>query len=97
MQQGFFKLTIKSSVAQAMAKVVALASDKAHPMVVNPPTRLWLVINASQLLFHTFPKYLELAEIVMIHILGSVEDERCFSLVSFLKDKVHNHLNSHCN
>jgi len=34
---GFFKLTMKSSVAQAMAKVVALARDKAHPMVVNPP------------------------------------------------------------
>ncbi len=97
MQQGFFKLTIKSSAAQAMAKVVALASDKAHPMVVNPPTHLWLVINASQFLSHTFLKYLELAEIVMTRISGFVEDERCFSLVYFLKDKVHNHLNPHCN
>ncbi len=83
--------------ARAMVEVVALASDKAHPMVVNPPTHLWLVINASQLLSHTFPKYLELAEIAMTHILGSVEDEWCFSLVFFLKDKVHNHVNPHCN
>ncbi len=96
-QQGFFKLTMKSSAAQAMAKVVALASDKAHPMVVNPPTHLWLVIKPSQLLSHTFPKYLELAEIVMTDIFGFVEDEWCFSLVYFLKDKVHNHLNPHCN
>jgi hypothetical protein len=80
--------------AQVMIEVVALASDKAHPMVVNPPTHLWLVINTSQLLSHTFPKYLELAE--MTHILGSVEDEQCFSLVFFLKDK-DNHLNPHCN
>jgi hypothetical protein len=29
----------------------------------------------------------------MIHILGSNENERCFSLLSFLKDKTHNHLN----
>ncbi len=86
-QQGFFKLTMKSSAAQAMAKVVALASDKAHPMVVNPPTCLWLVINAFQLLSHTFPKYLELTEITMTHILGSVEDERCFNLVSFFWTK----------
>jgi hypothetical protein len=96
-QQGFFKLTMKSSTTQAIVEVVALISDKAHPMVVNPPTHLWLVINASQLLFHTFPKYLELAKIAMIHILGFVEDERCFSSVSFLKDKVHHHLNPHCN
>jgi hypothetical protein len=64
-QQRFFKLTMKSSDAQIMVEMVALASDKAHPMVVNPPTHLWLVINASQLLSHTFPKYLELAEIVI--------------------------------
>jgi hypothetical protein len=88
---------MKSSVTQAMAEVVALASDKAHPMVVNPPTRLWIVINTSQLLSHTFPTYLELIEITMTHILGFVEDEWCFSLVSFLKDKVHNHLNLNCN
>jgi len=30
-QQRFFKLTMKSSATQAMAEVLALASDKAHP------------------------------------------------------------------
>jgi hypothetical protein len=46
-QQGLFKLNMKSSVAQAMANVVAITIDKAHPMVVNPFTHLWHVINAS--------------------------------------------------
>ncbi len=46
-QQGLFKLNMKSNAVQAMAKVVALTIDKAHPMVVNPFTHLWHVINAS--------------------------------------------------
>jgi hypothetical protein len=78
-QQGFFKLPMKSSVAQAMAKT----TNKAHPMVVNPLTHLWRVINSSQHLFRTFPKYLKLAPVAMTHILGSIEDEWCFNSVSF--------------
>ncbi len=35
-QQGLFKLTIKSNVAQTMAKVMALTIDKAHPMGLIP-------------------------------------------------------------
>jgi hypothetical protein len=31
----------------------------------------------------------------MVHILGSINDEQCFSLVSFLKNKFCNHLNHH--
>jgi hypothetical protein len=78
-QQEFFKLPMKSSTAQAMAKVMALPTNKAHPMVVNPPTHLWCVINASQLSSPTFPEYLKLVEIAMTHILGSIEDEWCFN------------------
>jgi len=36
-----------------------------------------------------------LVEIVIIHILGSVEDECTFSLVSFLKSKLRNNLDVH--
>jgi len=55
-QQGFFKITMKSNNVKTMAKVVALTTNKAHPMFGNPFTRLWCVINTSQLLSHTFPK-----------------------------------------
>jgi hypothetical protein len=94
-QQGFFKLTMKSNTFQVMAEVVALAINKVNPQNVNPFTCFWKVINVFHLLFDTFPKYLKLAKIVMTHVLGYVEDERCFSFVSFLKSKLRNHLNPH--
>ncbi len=45
---------------------------------------------------HSFPEYLKLVKIAMIlHVFRSIENECCFSLVSFLKNKLHNHLNPH--
>lgn len=46
-------------------------------------------------MFHSFSKYVKLVEVIMVHVLGFVEDEHCFSLVSFLKNKMCNHLNQH--
>jgi hypothetical protein len=37
---------MKSNIVQAMARAVALASNKAHPLIVNPLTHLWHVISA---------------------------------------------------
>ncbi len=42
-----------------------------------------------------FLEYLKLAHITMVHVLGLVKDEHCFSSISFLKNKVHNHLKHH--
>jgi hypothetical protein len=53
------------------------------------------VINASQLLSHSFPEFLKLAKIVMVHALEYVEDECCFSSVSFFKTELRNCLNPH--
>jgi len=39
-------------------------------------------------------EYVKLVKLAMVHILGLVEDERCFSSLTFLKDKVQNKLNS---
>jgi hypothetical protein len=50
-----------------MIEMVAFTIDKAHCLIVNPLTHLWYAINASQLLFHTFLKYVKLAKIIMIH------------------------------
>ncbi len=74
---------------------MALALDKAHSLISNALTHLWCVIDAYQLLFHIFVEYLKLAKIVMIHIFGSIEEEQCFSLVYFLKNKVKIYLNPH--
>ncbi len=48
---------------------------------------LWQVIHASQLLSNAFPKYLKVVEIAIVHVLGFVKDEQCFSSVAFLKNK----------
>jgi hypothetical protein len=53
------------------------------------------VINASKLLSHSFPEFLKLVEIAMVHVLGFVEDEHCFSFASFLKTKLRNCLDPH--
>ena len=41
-----------------------------------------------------FGEYVKLVEVAMIHILGSIKDERAFYALIFLKDKVKldNHL-----
>jgi hypothetical protein len=39
-----------------------------------------------------FLEYLKLAHITMVHVFGLVKDEHCFSSISFLKNKVRNHL-----
>ncbi len=58
-------------------------------------THLCKVINGFQFLLHTFPKYSKLTNIVMSHVLKSIEDERSFSSKSFFKNKLQNHFNAH--
>jgi hypothetical protein len=41
-QQGLFKLIMKSNSTQAMDEVVALASNKANPIIVNMLTCVWV-------------------------------------------------------
>ncbi len=42
-QQGLFKLAMKSNAAQAMVETSTLLI----PLIVNPLTQLWKVINTS--------------------------------------------------
>jgi hypothetical protein len=66
----------------------------AHPAIpfVNPLTKLWREFDANSALSTSFPEYIKLAHIAMIHLLGSIEDERTFSSLTFLKDKLRNRL-----
>jgi hypothetical protein len=60
---------------------------------VNPLTRLWRVLDAASVCL--YPEYRKLAEIALTHVLGSIEDKRCFSSVRFFKNKLHYPLNSY--
>jgi hypothetical protein len=42
-------------------------------------TRIWKTFDAFRVLTHFFPKHLKLAKMTIVHVIGSVEDEKCFS------------------
>jgi hypothetical protein len=84
-QQGLFKLAIRSNARSAMEP----------PFDTNPLTCIWMTLDASSYLTHHFSEFMKLAEVAVIHVLGSVEDERTFSSVSFLKSKLRNSLDVH--
>lgn len=55
---------------------------------VNPVTNLWQKVAASSIPFHNLSKFMKLAEMAMVVILGSVEDERTFSDLTFMKNRL---------
>ena len=82
LQQPLFKMAMISNATVAMDSL-----DK-----VNPLTCLWRMLDANNALAKSMFEYVKLAEISMIHVLGSIEDERCFSSLIFLKDRLRNRL-----
>ena len=57
-------------------------------------TKLWHSVACNRALVSNFPEFAKLAEIAIVQVLGSVEDERTFSFLSFLKDKTRNRLDN---
>jgi hypothetical protein len=84
LQQPLFQLSMVSNAMAAMEP----------PFQVNPLTKMWRTLDANTALVAHFPEYLKLAQIAMVHVLGSVEDERAFSSLTFLKDKLRNRLSA---
>jgi hypothetical protein len=62
------------------------------PFLINPLTKLWRTLDVNTVLVAQFPEYLKLAQISMVHVLGSVEDEQVFSSPNLLKGKLCNRL-----
>ena len=84
-QMAMFKIAMKSN-----SKPVLLP-----PFTVNPMTKLWQILGSNALLLHSFPEYFKVAKMAMTIILDSVEDERAFSTVGFVKGKLRNKLGDH--
>jgi hypothetical protein len=76
-----------------MKSNVAIAIEA--PFHVNPLIRLWHTLEASRILQQSFLEFFKLVEIVVVQVLGSMEDERTFSTLSFMKSKLKNHFNEH--
>ncbi len=65
------------------------------PFDFNALTHIWRTINASRVLTNSFPEYLKLVEMAIVHVLGNVEDELRFSFLAFLKNKLQATLDPH--
>jgi ABC-type bacteriocin/lantibiotic exporter with double-glycine peptidase domain len=52
-------------------------------------------INSSLILNEKLSEYNKLAEITMVQVLGSIEDERTFNNLSFMKNEFQNRLTTH--
>jgi hypothetical protein len=48
------------------------------PFDLNPLTQIWRTIDAFHVFTHFFIKYFELAKMAIVHVLGSLKDERFF-------------------
>ena len=51
-------------------------------------SRLWRKLSSNALILEEFSKFMKVDEIAHIQMLGSVEDERTFNSLPFLKSKL---------
>jgi len=84
-QRALFKTCMKSNSRAAMLP----------PFDINPLTKVWQVLDGNHNLTQNFREFLKLAEIAVVHVLDSVEDERLFSRMDSLKSKLRNNLEEH--
>jgi len=62
---------------------------------VNPITWLWVKISFFSIFKHNLSKFIKLAKIAHVQVLVFVEDEHCFSIMAFMKNKLKNLLTFH--
>jgi len=51
---------------------------------------MWALLASNQIISHKLLEWLKFIELFMAMVLGSVEDERCFSTLSLTKNKSRN-------
>ena len=84
-QQSLFKVTMRSNADATLGP----------PFHVNPVIKLWRNLSQSRHLGSLISEYFKVAEIGCCMVLGSVENERCFSTLKFLKSCHRNRLGKH--
>ena len=77
-QAVLFKLTMKSHIAKAMENLD----------LGNLVTRMWQRLGCNILVLSKLSEYMKLTKIAMTVVLGSCEDKRMFSTLSFMKSKL---------
>jgi hypothetical protein len=69
MQTSLFKMTMKENAKTMFRK----------PYAINPVTCLWRSIDSNSFLRLSLSKYIKVAEIALVMVLGSVQDEQIFT------------------
>ena len=85
LQGSFFKTTM-ISYTQATISL---------PMTENLMFHLWHKLSSNALMLMELLEFMKVVEIAHVQVLGSVEDERTFNSLSFLKSKLRNQLTTH--
>jgi hypothetical protein len=62
---------------------------------VTPFTKLWITLSSSQILVKKILEYIKLVELIIVQVIGLVEDYICFSTLTFMKTKLRNILTTH--
>ncbi len=52
----------------------------AEPRDKNPVIKLWCQLATNNVLVHCLFEFMQLAELAIVQVIGSVEDERTFSI-----------------
>jgi hypothetical protein len=81
-QSNFFMTTMQSNSEVAMKP----------PHYCNPTIQMWKRFAFSVIVKDRIFEYFKLVELIIVAILGSVENEQFFSIVSFMKSKLRNRL-----
>jgi hypothetical protein len=67
----------------------------APSVYLNPLTKMWCLGTRFRVLSSSFLEYVKLVELAIVQIVGSMEDERCFSTLAFIKSKLQNRPTTH--
>ncbi len=89
-----------SLIRQAFIFVVTMQSNciiaiMQPPYDCNPTIRMWKRLHISQVLKCKVSKYLKLVELVIVVVIGSVEDKCMFFTFTFVGPKLRNQLTTH--
>jgi hypothetical protein len=57
---------------------------------MNPIIWMWLKVQSSPLLVLKLSEYMKVTKIIMVQVLGSLEDEKTFNNLTFMKSKLCN-------
>jgi hypothetical protein len=86
-QTIFFKMTMMSNVIATMKPSINC----------NLYSKMWALFVNNQIISHKLFEWLKPIELFMTMVLGSVEDERCYFIFSFIKNKLRKRLSIHLN